>query len=305
MFNVHLKTALSYIRRSPFQAFAATFVLTLTFFVATLVATLVYSSSKLITYFETRPQVIAFLKDDTSQTDIADLQHKLEADSRVKEVKYVSKEEALSIYKNATSDNPLLGELVSPSIFPASLEFSVKDLSFAQAIIDQVKSEKIVDSVGFTAAIGGESSLKDVVSRLRTITMYVRIGGISFVGILGAASFVVLLIIISMRMAVRKEEVEILDLIGATPAFIRSPIIVEALFYSLFGAFLGWLISFIVILYSAPSAVTYFGEIPVLPRDTLELFELFGIFLAVELVVGLVLAMTGSLFAISRVKKSR
>ena len=303
--NIHFRTAVGYIKRSPFQAFAATFVLTLTFFVATLVATLVYSSSKLITYFETRPQVIAFLKDDTGQTDIADLQHKLEKDTRVKEVKYVSKEEALSIYKNATSDNPLLGELVSPSIFPASLEFSVKDLSFAQAVIDQVKGEKIVDSVGFTAAIGGESSLKDVVTRLRTITMYVRIGGIAFVGILGAASFVVLLIIISMRMAVRREEVEVLNLIGATPAFIRSPIIVEALFYSLFGAFLGWLISFIAILYSAPSAVTYFGEIPVLPRDTLGLFELFGIFLAVELVAGLVLAMTGSLFAISRVKKSR
>ena len=186
--NIHFRTAVGYIKRSPFQAFAATFVLTLTFFVATLVATLVYSSSKLITYFETRPQVIAFLKDDTGQTDIADLQHKLEKDTRVKEVKYVSKEEALSIYKNATSDNPLLGELVSPSIFPASLEFSVKDLSFAQAVIDQVKGEKIVDSVGFTAAIGGESSLKDVVTRLRTITMYVRIGGIAFVGILGAAS---------------------------------------------------------------------------------------------------------------------
>lgn len=303
--NIHFRTAFGYIRRSPFQAFAATFVLTLTFFVATLVATLVYSSSKLITYFETRPQVIAFLKDDTSQKDIADLQHKLEADSRVKEVKYVSKEEALSIYKNATSDNPLLGELVSPSIFPASLEFSVKDLSFAQAIIDQVKSEKIVDSVGFTAAIGGESSLKDVVSRLRTITTYVRVGGVAFVGILGAASFVVLLIIISMRMAVRKEEVEILNLIGATPAFIRSPIVVEALFYSLFGALLGWLIAFIAILYSAPSAVTYFGEIPVLPRDTLGLFELFGILLGFELIAGLILAMTGSLFAISRVKKSR
>src|SRR5512146_2364034 len=101
MFNVHLKTALGYIRRSPFQALAATFVLTLTFFVATLVSVLVYSSSQLIGYFETRPQVIAFLKDSATDTDIANLQHKLEADSRIREVKYVSKEEALSIYKKA------------------------------------------------------------------------------------------------------------------------------------------------------------------------------------------------------------
>ncbi|HKC05211.1 MAG TPA: permease-like cell division protein FtsX [Patescibacteria group bacterium] len=305
MFNIHLKTALGYIRRSPFQAMAATFVLTLTFFVATLVAVLVYSSAKLINYFETRPQVIAFLKDTATETNIADLEHKLEANPEIKEVKYVSKEEALSIYKKATSDNPLLGQLVSPSIFPASLEFSVSDLNFAQSVIDEVKAEPIVESVGFTAALGGESSLKDVVSRLQAISLYVRIGGGVFAGMLALTSFVVLLIIITMRMSTRKEEVEILDLIGATQNFIRSPIIIEALLYSLFGVLLGWLIAFISILYLAPSAVTYFGEIPVLPRDTISLFGLFGIIFGIELIVSVVLALGGSLLAVSRVKKAK
>lgn len=303
--NIHLRTALSYIRRSPFQALAAIFILTLTFFVATLVSILTYSSSKLISYFETRPQVIAFLKDGVNQTDVANLQHKLEADSRVKEVKYVSKEEALSIYKNATRDNPLLGELVSPSIFPASLEFSVKDLSFAQSVIDQIKIEKNVDSVGFTAALGGESSLKDVVGRLQRITTYVRIGGGAFVGMLALTSFVVLLIIISMRVTTRREEVEILNLIGATQGFIRSPIMIEALLYALSSVLLGWAIAFIAILYLAPAAVAYFGEIPVLPRDALGIFGLFGIILSVEFVFSVILALSGSLLAVSRVKKVR
>lgn len=303
--GIHFKTALGYVRRSPFQAMAAIFVLTLTFFVATLVSVMVYSSTKLITYFETRPQVIAFLKSDATETTIASLQHKLEADERIKEVKYVSREEALSIYKKATSDNPLLGQLVSPSIFPASLEFSVKDLSFAQSVIDEVKTESIVDSVGFTAALGGESSLKDVVSRLRTITSYVKIGGAVFVGMLGLTSFVVLLIIISLRMTTRREEVEILNLLGATSGFIRSPIILEAFIYAIFGVLLGWSATFIGVLYLAPSAVTYFGEIPILPKDVVGLFQLFGIILGVEIVSGLILALSGSLLAISRVKKAK
>lgn len=305
MFNVHFKTALGYVRRSPFQALSATFVLTLTFFVATVVSILVYSSSQLINYFETRPQVIAFLKDSASETDIANLQHQLENDPRVKEVKYVSKEEALSIYKKATSDNPLLGELVSPSIFPASLEFSVKDLSYAQSIIDQVKGENIVDSVGFTAALGGESSLKDVVSRLQNISNYVRIGGAVFVGMLALASFVVLLIIISMRMATRREEVEILKLIGATQGFIRSPILIEALIYAFSGVVIGWAVAFIGVLYLAPTVVTYFGEIPILPRDPLGLIELFGIFLGIEAAAGIILALGGSMLAVSRVQKKK
>jgi len=303
--STHLKTALGYIRRAPFQAMAAIFVLTLTFFVTTLVAILTYSSSKLISYFETRPQVIAFLKDSVKEDEVATLQHKLEADVRVKEVKYVSKEEALSIYKKATSDNPLLGELVSPSIFPASLEFSVKDLTFAQEIIDEVKGEGIVDSVGFTAALGGESSLRDVVGRLKTITTYVKVGGGVFVGILALTSFTVLLVIISMRMTTRREEIEILNLIGATRGFIRSPIVLEALIYAVTGAVVGWITAFITVLYLAPSAVVYFGEIPVLPKDTLSLLGLFGIILAGELLFGLILGTGGSLLAVSRVRRAR
>ena len=303
--NIHLKTATDYIKRAPFQATAAVFILTLTFFVATLVSILVYSSSKVLMYFETRPQVIAFLKDDAVETDIAALQHKLEGDNRIKYVKYVSKEEALSIYKNATSDNPLLGELVSPSIFPASLEFSVKDLSFTQSIIDEVKGEKIVDSVGFTAALGGESNLKDVVGRLRTITTYVRVGGIVFTGILALASFFMLLITITMRIATRKEEVEILKLIGATKGFISKPIFLESLIYALVGVLIGWILAFIAVLYSAPTIVSYFGEIPVLPKDTLSLLEVFGIIFGLEIVLGAILAFAGSSIAISRVKKSR
>lgn len=290
-------------RRSPFQAMAAIFVLGLTFFVATLVSVMVYSSSRLITYFETRPQIIAFLKNNAQEADILALRNKLQTDDRIKEVKYVGKEEALSIYKKATTDNPLLGELVSPSIFPASLEFSVLNLSFTQNVIDDIKKEAIVDSIGFTAAIGGESSLADVVGRLRTVTNYLRVGGIVFVALLGITSFVVLLIIISMRMVVRREEVEILNLIGATKGFIRSPIVIEAILYALTGALLGWVVAFIVILYLAPSTVGYFGDIPVFPKDTIQIFKIFGIVLVAEIAVSLALAISGSLFAISRVRK--
>ncbi len=303
--NNHFKTAWSYIRRSPFQALAASFVLTLTFFVATVVSVLVYSSSQLLSYFETRPQIIAFLKSDATETDIASLQHKLEANPRIKDVVYVSKEEALSIYKKATSDNPHLGELVSPSIFPASLEFSVTDLSFAQSTIDEIKGEGVVESVGFTAALGGESSLNDVIGRLKTITSYVRIGGTVFVGLLAVTSLVILLVITSMRVVGRRDEVEILNLIGASKGFIRSPLVIEAFIYTLSGVLLGWAISFIAVLYLSPSVVTYFGEIPILPRDAVGLFKLFGIILGTELLAGSILALSGSLIAVSRVKKVR
>jgi cell division transport system permease protein len=251
--NIHFKTAFSNIRRSPFQAFAAVSVLTVTFFVVSTLAVLLYSSSKLLEYFETRPQVIAFLKDEAAPADVSSFKNHLASDARIKDVKYVSKEEALSIYKDATTDNPLLSELVTPSIFPASLEFSLKDLNYAKDVINEVKNEKIVDQVGFTANLGGEATLQDTVERLRTITRYVRIGGGVFVGVLLATSFLVLFVIISMRLTARRGEIEILNLIGATSNFIRSPVLVEALTYVAIGVFLGWMLSFIMVLYLSPS----------------------------------------------------
>lgn len=303
--NIHLRTAIDSIRRSPFQALAAIFVLTLTFFVATHLSVLVYSSSRLLKYFETRPQVIAFLKDDAEAEAVSDLQNKLTSNPKVKEVRYVSKEEALEIYKQATADKPLLSELVSPSIFPASLEFSLNDLSSAQEIINEVKEEPVVDQVGFTASLGGEETLGDVVSRLRTLTWYLRVGGATFVGILALTSFMVLIVIIGMRMTMRRGEVEILSLIGATSSFIRSPIVIEALIYSVFSVLAGWFSAFLVWLYMAPNLISYFRELPVLPEGTLGIFYLFGGILLMEFGIGTILALIGSMIAVGRARRAR
>ncbi|MEK7061533.1 MAG: permease-like cell division protein FtsX [Patescibacteria group bacterium] len=299
------KSAITSIKRFPYQSLAAIFLLTVTFLVVTILAVVSYSSGKVIAYFETRPQVIAFLKDGTTTETISALQHKLQNDLRIKEVKYVSKEEALSIYKDATIDNPLLGELVNPSIFPASLEFSLNDLSKAQGIIEEVKSEAIVDSVGFTASLGGEKSLGDVVERLRKITLYLKLGGGFFALLLTGTSFLVLVITLGMRIASRRGEVEILNLIGAKKSFIKKPIIIESIIYVVSGVTLGWLMILIAVLYIAPSAINYFGEIPVLPRSPLMFFSIFGIILLSEAVMGILLATIGSNLALSRASRKK
>ncbi|KKT33021.1 MAG: Cell division protein [Candidatus Woesebacteria bacterium GW2011_GWB1_44_11b] len=303
---MHLKVALDYIRRAPFQALAAISVLSVTFFVGTVIAILVYSSSQLLNYFETRPQVIAFLKQDAVFEEVNTLQSRLEADPRVKDVSFVSKEQALEIYKNATADNPLLAELVSPTIFPASIEFSLIDLARAREIIDELKANSVVESVGFTASLGGgEASLNEVVDRLKTLTFYIRAGGVALVVVLGATSFLVLMIVIGMRLTTRRGEIETLSLIGAKSGFIRAPIVLEAIIYSATGVFFGWLLALILVLYVTPAILSYFGAIPVLPRDTMSFFLLLLAILAGELVIGVVVALWGSLLAVSRSLKSK
>ena len=105
-----------------------------------------------------------------------------------------------------------------------------------------------------------------------------------------------------MRMTTRRGEIEILKLIGATPGFIRGPIILEAVIYTVCGVMIGWLVTLIVVLYATPSLISYFGDIPILPRDTVQLLSIFGLILLGELLIGLFLALTGSILAVSRVR---
>ncbi len=296
----HFKTSFDSIRRTPFQALAAIMVLALTFFVTTLLSVTIFGSDQVLKYFETRPQVIAFLVQDAEQAQIDELMQKLNSDPKIKTVKFVSKEEAAEIYRNATSDNPLLGELVSPSIFPASIEFSVVQLEFVEQTISELEENDIVEEVGFTANLDSGQALGEVLQRLKNITAYVRIGGLSAVLILSTTSFLVLMVIVGMRITTKKKEIESLNLIGATPWFIRAPIVLEAITYSFAGVILGWLGAVVLLLYAAPSLAGYFGQIEIIPRALSQFFMLLGSILAVEIFIGMFIALLGSMVAVSR-----
>ena len=63
----YLKTAWKNIRRSPYQALAAILIMSLTFLAISFFAFLLYGSSTIITYFESKPQVTAFFRNEASQ----------------------------------------------------------------------------------------------------------------------------------------------------------------------------------------------------------------------------------------------
>jgi cell division transport system permease protein len=298
-----MKTAWKHIRRSPYQALTAIFSMTLTFFVATILVVLSFSFSSLIHYYETRPQIIAYLKNNAEEDKVSSLARMLKEDPKVKDVQYVSREKAMAIYKEATAGNPLLTEFVSPSVFPASLEFSVTDISYAKELIEKLKAQPIVDEVAFTATLGDTQNINDVVSRLTNIVDYLRLGGGIIVGFLLLSSLLVLLVIVGMRISSRRDEIEILQLLGATPGFIRTPFLLEAIFYCVVGAFLGWLIALILTLYLSPYLVSFFQNVPFLPSNLIGLLSLFGMILAIEILVAILLGTLGSFLAIKRYLK--
>lgn len=288
--NQYLKNSWHHIRRAPYQALAAIGIMVLTFFVATVTVLVAAGSDKILKYFETRPQVTAFFKDEVKSEEIDSLRAKLNQTGKIKEIKFVSKEEALTIYKEQNKTDPLLLEMVTANILPASLEISTTNISFLTEIAQILKIEPKIEEVIFQ---------EDVVKSLKNWTGTIRKIGIGLTGFLGLVSFLIILIIIGMKIALRKDEIEILRLVGANNWYIRAPFILEGIFYGGLGAFLAWGMSLILILYSTPLLVNFLAGIPLFPIPILFLLAILG----AEVLLGIILGTLGSFWAVRRYLK--
>jgi len=285
--NEYLKTTWAHIRRSPYQTLAAIGIMTLTFFLSTLIIFVAAGSQALLHYFETRPQVTAFFKDEVKMDEVEKLKEKLSQTGKIKSLKYVSKEEALEIYKEQNKSDPLLLEMVTANILPASLEVSTTDITYLGEIAQILRQEPGVEEVAFK---------EDVVKALKNWTDTIRKVGLALIGFLGVVSFLVVLVIIGMKVALRKQEVEILQLIGATRWFIRAPFVFEGIFYGILGVVLGWIGGVLLLLYSTPFLVEFLSGIPILPVPLMFILAVLG----GEILAGTIIGSLGSLLAVKR-----
>jgi len=147
----------------------------LTFLLGGFVVLTTTASAFVLRYFESKPQITVFFNEKAGKPEIDALQKILEDTKLTSSVTYVSKEQALEIYKEQNKKDPLLLEMVTASILPASLEISAidpKDLKVLEPIIR--KSESIEDVV----------YQKDVVDSLIAWTNAIRVIGGSLAGLL-------------------------------------------------------------------------------------------------------------------------
>lgn len=285
-----MSTTWKHVRRSPYQAFAAIMIMTVTFFTISIFTFLIFGSSKIIDFFSSKPQVTAFFKDEAKQDDIIALQKQLQDSGKVSSVKYVSKEQALQIYKEQNKDQPLLLDLVTADVLPASLEISTYKLADLPGISTTLKSSPLVSEVVFQ---------KEVVSSLETWTNALRKIGIVLIIGLATVSIFIMATIIGIKISQKREEIEIMRLLGATKWYISFPFVLEGIFYGMMGAILGWLLATGGLLYATPFLSSFLQGIPIFPVAWTLLLELLG----AECLLAIILGTFASRLAVVRYLK--
>lgn len=291
------------IRRTPYQSVSSVFMIFVTLFVMAIFLLLVGSSSAILSYFESKPQLTVFFKDEKDSESIGQLIEKLNKSGKIASTQYISKEQALAIYKEQNKNDPILLEMVTADILPASLEISAKMPVYLAQLAELVNEEKGIDEVVFQ---------KDVVDTLISWTSTVRKVGYVFIFFLLLSTLFILLTTIGMKIAMRKEEIEVLRLVGATSWFIRKPFISEGLVYGITGATLSWAAVSGLLFYLQPFITSFLQGIPSLPLWQFEGIAVYMWPLTPVLFVGLwlilvslgfIIGLIGSLFAVSRYLK--
>lgn len=174
-----------------------------------------------------------YMRDDASAAEVDSLWDRLAGDRRVANVTYVTKAEALARAQRL----PGLTQLAVASEsnpFPASLDVRMKSIDDVAAVDGMVRNDIGVDPVYPTSYDRG------AYQRIQAVLLGLAVAGFAFLGVLGFVAITVTINSIRAAIHSRRDEVTIMQLVGAPRWMVRGPFVVEgAITGALSGAVAG------------------------------------------------------------------
>lgn len=236
------------IRRAPYQSFAAFLMLFMSLLMATALLFSIGSLYGLLSYVETRPQVTVYFQNTASESEIGKIKQELIDSGKTLSVKYVSQTEAFKTYKELNKDNPLLLEMVTADILPASLEINAKKPVYLPQIAEFLQKKAGVNEVVFQ---------KIIIDRLVQLTALIKTISLTFFIFLTITTMIILFTITHFKVALKKDEIELLRLLGASNNFIRWPFFQESIVFAFFSATSAFLFFIGLLFYFSPFINSY------------------------------------------------
>jgi cell division transport system permease protein len=177
-------------------------------------------------------QVTAYLADKITPEELILIKQKTRSFHEVKKLSFISKEEALSFFKDTFPGQKQVLEGLKKNPLPASINIQLKDGYHSPDKVRnfalQVKNIPGVDEVEY-----GQSWIEGYASFLNFIKLTTLTLGV----VILLATVFIISNTIKLTVYARKEEIEIMRLVGATNLFIKTPFFIEGILQGFLGAF--------------------------------------------------------------------
>ncbi len=279
----------------------AVMVVTLTIVLFSLIANATFTNT--IAQITDKIDVSVFLKDTTTEKQGKQLAADLKNLPNVNGTVYLTKADALEAYKEQNAGNQQLLTAINETSnpLPATIRVKPVDLNRIGEIKDYLSKPKVIVLQSDEASYSGDR--KEAIDKITHATNLLRRIGIITVGIFAVVSALIIFNTIQMAIFNRRDEIQIMRLLGASTSYIRGPFVVESIIYGILAAVVSILLVNSVFFASSNALeATSLGLLDINYASTYfssHFWQLLGI----QLMLGIVLGAVSSVVATRRYLK--
>ena len=231
----------------------------------------------IIKSMEQDSQILAFVDESLTQDDARLLEGAIRTLSNVREVKFVTREEALENYKSQYEDTSLFDD-IDASVLRNRYVIYLNDITLMEQTKEALENVPGVADVNAEVGIAkGFITVRNVVSVITAILIVILL----------VVSLFMMSNTIKLATFTRREEIAIMKMVGANNGFIRFPFVVEGLIMGLLGAGIGFLMQWAIYNFISERIMNSMAGnlFTVLPFGTI-MTPLLLVYLAVGVLVG-------------------
>ena len=253
--------------------------------------------------------ITVFFNDDATEEQKKEIGEQLESRDDVSEVKYVSSDDAWAEFQKEyfgdnpelaegfKDDNPLAGsdnyEVYMKTVKGDDKDLIAKSKSLSATQQDLVKFAQSLDGVR-------QVNKSDVVANtLSSVNMLVAYVSIAIIAILLGVSIFLISNTVAIGISIRKEEIGIMKLIGATNFFVRAPFLIEGMIIGLIGAIIPLVLLFVMYKKVIEYVLTKFSMLSSVVQF-MSVTQVFEVLTPVALILGMGIGLFGSVITIRK-----
>lgn len=292
--------------RNAWLTTAATAVMTITLLIIFMTFIARQTLSNTVDELRQKVDISVYLRNDVNDDEVKTVIKRFEGAENVVSVRYIDIDEAKKTYidQNSPSAEQLqaISELPVTPFFP-SLRVIVKDPNDTGSLANLVANDEVVKNALHpdpkrAPSFSGEK--KRVIETISRWTSFAERGGLVAAAIFIAISMLIIFNTIRMAIFNRKEEIQMMKLIGADKSFIRGPFVVEAVMYGFIAALLATALGYMILFWAEKPLSSYGIAI----GPTLSNFTLFApLILVAMIIIGSIIGILSSRLAVRRYLK--
>jgi len=204
------------------MSFASVGVLTVCLIITGVAGLFTANMNSLMLYLRSQNEVVVYLDENLDEAGLASADSALRSISGLKEVTYVSKDEALDLMRDSMGDKADLFDVFEgeENPFYANYRVILQDVGQMDEIVPQL------ESISGVVDVNVPTGLSDLVVNIHKAVTVISVG---LVVVLGFVSIVVISNTIRLTVFARRKEINIMKYVGATNGFIRLPFFVEGI----------------------------------------------------------------------------